>query len=551
MRLINTSTLKLEEFGPQHVPPYAILSHRWIEGQEVSFEEMRGPPPVEKSGYDKIKQCCEQARKDGFTFAWVDTCCIDKSSSAELSESINSMFRWYAMAQVCYAYLEDVPYLGCGSNFIKSAWFTRGWTLQELLSPSRLVFYSAEWHEIGDRAELSDGVSSITGIGQRILCGRHHHRGVLDLSNVSIARRMSWASRRQTSREEDMSYSLLGIFGVSMNLLYGEGGKEAFRRLQEEIIKTSNDNSIFVWTQAEFRNPARLSALATTPLQFAPSSRIPIIRSSPTNLTTLTNEAINMLIYVKEFRSRHYDILKSHGPRSSLDFAIPLEMISPNTYIRLSGQVITLESNRICGAPVYASLVNRVGKYGEDSSRTAHIYSAITFQNIPSRFELLSVGCPTFDKSMGNDFSYRLAYTTDPTWVEILDHDEHRTWIFCIHPGLAGNELTRLWREEWIYSSSSKTDFETAEMWGKRMAEQPIHHRHELGQSIRVRVHALQAMEPRSLFEKIQYYRHIYLKQNPGREKRQQPYPYKDCLFVDVRGKSTASFIEQGMLPQV
>ncbi|KAK8092969.1 hypothetical protein PG999_014556, partial [Apiospora kogelbergensis] len=348
MRLINTSTLKLEEFGPQNIPPYAILSHRWIEGQEVSFEEMRQSPPRGKSGYAKIKQCCELAKKEGLTFAW---------------------------------------------------------------------FYSAEWELIGDRFELSDRVSSITGIKKRILQGHFHHRGVLNISNISIAERMSWASQRQTSREEDMSYSLLGIFRINMNLLYGEGGEEAFRRLQEEIIKTSNDNSIFAWNQIETRSPSRLSALATTLSQFAQSSGIPVLPAGLTWPTTLTNEAINVLLIFKEIRGRRYGILKDHSPHSLWDYAIPLEKISPNTYVRLLGQVLVIKSRRFWGAPLYTSLVNRLGKHGGVSSRTAHNYSAIMFRSLPSNFQLFKVDGRTMIRIQQN----KPFHIKGPTWVKAVD----------------------------------------------------------------------------------------------------------------------------------
>ncbi|KAK7973137.1 hypothetical protein PG988_007271 [Apiospora saccharicola] len=393
MRLINTSTLKLEEFGPQNTPEYAILSHRWIDGQEVSFEEMRGSHPVEKSGYTKIKQCCKQARNDGFAFAWVDTCCIDKGSSSELSESINSMFRWYAGAQVCYAYLEDMPDEGNWDTFKDSIWFTRGWTLQELLSPSSLIFYSAGWEMIGHRSKLSQEVSQITGIEQSIL-KRHQRVGhVPDLSNISVAQRMSWAARRETSREEDMAYSLLGVFGVSMSLLYGEGGKEAFRRLQEEIIKNSNDNSIFAWAQPETQGLAHLSALATAAPQFAYSSNVPVIPGPSTSPTELTNEAIKVTIHLEKIRSRWYGILKPHGQHSACDYAIPLEEILPSTFVRLAGQVIILEDNWTPrGTPKYVSLVNRPGKFGGIFRPAPSRHTAVMVRSLPPGYVISSVG---------------------------------------------------------------------------------------------------------------------------------------------------------------
>jgi hypothetical protein len=233
----------LYEFPPNAIPPYAILSHTWGEGdEEVKLQELGAPGVERKAGYAKIKGCCQQAQMDGLAYAWVDTCCIDKTSSAELSEAINSMFRWYAKAEICYTYLVDVPSSLDPNDLVSfrsSRWFTRGWTLQELIAPGNVVFYTREWKKLGTKRELIGTISAVTGIHEDILLGR-------DLTEVSIANRMSWASRRVTTRPEDIAYCLLGIFGINMPLLYGEDQK-AFIRLQEEIIKVSDDHSIFAW----------------------------------------------------------------------------------------------------------------------------------------------------------------------------------------------------------------------------------------------------------------------------------------------------------------
>ena len=173
---------------------------------------------------------------------WIDTCCIDKKSSADLSEAINSMYYWYHNAVECYAFLSDVVWnahnVGASKDvFMRSEWFTRGWTLQELLAPSTLIFLDERWRAFGTRATLSTEISAATGIEQE-------HLG--DWSGVCIATKMSWVSRRKTSRVEDLAYCMLGLFDVNMPLLYGEGRK-AFMRLQLEIIKKSDDESIFAW----------------------------------------------------------------------------------------------------------------------------------------------------------------------------------------------------------------------------------------------------------------------------------------------------------------
>jgi len=255
MRLIETTKLELEEYFGSQVPPYAILSHTWGRG-EVSLQEFGGEKADEKFGYVKIKRCCEVAVAQGFKYAWVDTCCIDKSSSAELSEAINSMYRWYQEAEVCYVYLEGVRYSGTWTedpptppnwtknhslraDFSKSRWFSRGWTLQELIAPPNLMFFNSNWEEIGTKLSLQEALTDITGIPAQVLL-----RG--DLGESSIAQRMSWASWRDTTRIEDLAYCLLGIFDVNMPMLYGEG-EYAFIRLQEEIIRNSDDHSIFAW----------------------------------------------------------------------------------------------------------------------------------------------------------------------------------------------------------------------------------------------------------------------------------------------------------------
>lgn len=266
MRLINVETLRLEEFFDAKRPKYAILSHTWGKA-EVSLQEWEkwqdGDASTQdliesKRGFQKIKEACEVTRKlggqSGFDYRprptgylWVDTNCIDKKSSAELSEAINSMFSWYEAASFCVVYLEDVGDDPNLVGFDKSRWFTRGWTLQELLAPEpaeKLLFYNGNWKPIGTRKSLNVALSRITGISTEVLLNWRKYR------NCSIAQRMSWASRRRTTRVEDTAYCLLGLFDINMPLLYGEGEK-AFMRLQEEIMKVSTDQSLFAWDATE------------------------------------------------------------------------------------------------------------------------------------------------------------------------------------------------------------------------------------------------------------------------------------------------------------
>jgi hypothetical protein len=252
MRLLNTDTLQLESFDGPRCPAYAILSHTWGDG-EVLLQDMetgragRGIRGIKMKGWTKISNACRQARLNRvpYQYIWIDTCCIDKTSSAELSEAINSMFQWYQGAVVCYAYLEDVKESRQQTMLLDDAlknarWFTRGWTLQELIAPANVVFFSEDWGTIGTKHTLRHIISSITGINVDVLLKPQL------LPTMSVARRMSWAAYRVTTRPEDIAYCLMGIFNVNMPLLYGEGMK-AFVRLQEEIIKDSEDQSLFAW----------------------------------------------------------------------------------------------------------------------------------------------------------------------------------------------------------------------------------------------------------------------------------------------------------------
>ncbi|ROW10296.1 hypothetical protein VMCG_02053 [Cytospora schulzeri] len=246
MRLINAATLRFEEFFGASIPIYAILSHTW-ENEEVTFEEFLKPHSTTKDGYIKIKSTCDVALRRGLEYVWIDTCCINKSSSAELTEAINSMFRWYERCELCIAYLVDVAPTGDDpEGFGSSRWFTRGWTLQELLAPHEVDFFSSDWTPIGTRGKLAGPISRITGVDEVYLVTTKRGSRFSLLKQASVAERMSWAARRITTREEDIAYCLLGIFGVNMPLIYGEG-MNAFIRLQEEILKNCFDPTLLSW----------------------------------------------------------------------------------------------------------------------------------------------------------------------------------------------------------------------------------------------------------------------------------------------------------------
>lgn len=244
MRLLRRKSddgFELVTFSTEDLPPYAILSHTWIDGKEATYDELVAGTGKDKTGYAKIRFCGERAAQDGLRHFWVDTCCIDKSNRAELQEAIASMFRWYRRAAKCYVYLSDVftkkrkrrdenVQHSREQAFRKSRWFTRGWTLQELLAPLSVDFFSAEGSQLGNKQSLEQEIHQITGLPISALQGKH-------LSQFCVKERLSWTEPRQTTLEEDLAYSLLGIFDVSIPLRYGEGKVNAFERLEEEINK--------------------------------------------------------------------------------------------------------------------------------------------------------------------------------------------------------------------------------------------------------------------------------------------------------------------------
>ncbi|KAF2015084.1 HET-domain-containing protein, partial [Aaosphaeria arxii CBS 175.79] len=246
MRLLHTTSdgrlSWTDDLLKDQIPRYAILSHTWG-GQEVNFKNLQNHKDTEdvdakfKEGYQKIFFCAEQAKRDGIEYFWVDTCCIDKSNSQELQEAINSMFRWYQIAEKCYVYLSDVINStldeDCEAALRESRWFTRGWTLQELLAPKSVEFFSSKGVRLGDKESLRQIIHEVTQIPVQALSGS-------ELSEFSIDDRFSWAEKRQTTREEDKAYCLLGIFGVHLPLIYSEGEANAFDRLRDAVVAKNN-----------------------------------------------------------------------------------------------------------------------------------------------------------------------------------------------------------------------------------------------------------------------------------------------------------------------
>ncbi|PQE04506.1 hypothetical protein CJF31_00007327 [Rutstroemia sp. NJR-2017a BVV2] len=248
----------------ENEPAYAILSHTWeADSVEVNFKDLMEGTSKSKPGYRKIQFCAAQAARDGLKYFWVDTCCIDRSNSTELTEAINFMFRWYRTAAQCYVYLSDISTHGNGKDHIdaqlrKSLWFTRTWTAQDLIAPPVVKFFSQEGELLGDKKLFEQQLHEITGIAIKALQGS-------PLSQFSVAERMSWAEKRMCKREEDRAYSLLGIFGVTMPLIYGEGRENAIRRLREAIgnkrrfEKLVNNQPAYIKYQKGLLGPSQIS----------------------------------------------------------------------------------------------------------------------------------------------------------------------------------------------------------------------------------------------------------------------------------------------------
>ncbi|KXX78246.1 Vegetative incompatibility protein HET-E-1 [Madurella mycetomatis] len=372
MRLINVKTSKLEEFLDYKTPLYAILSHTWgDDGEELTFRDVE-EGKINKAGIGSVKfwGSCRQAEKDGLGYVWIDTCCIDKTNLVELSEAINSMFRWYHRASLCYAYLSDVPGdddpRKPGSKFRTSRWFGRGWTLQELLAPKQLRFYNSEWGYLGNKGTMRNVIGKITGIPRQILLG------ITELQSASVAQRMSWAAGRETKRKEDLAYCLLGIFGVTMPMIYGEGGDQAFLRLQERIMKTTRDDSILAWglsiKESPISDPDQVIAgriLATAPSDFSNSGHIICREYSSTSLNSFDISGGSLRLYLPLLTTSAGGIvgLLNCGPEYDPQqvVGIPLTQTTPGA----SDERIHIRNDSRRGRPVDAS--RRYWLYDEDA----------------------------------------------------------------------------------------------------------------------------------------------------------------------------------------
>jgi hypothetical protein len=376
MWLIHADTRELKEFlgspdSPESpIPRYAILSHTWVQAPygEVTFQDFHSMEPkghgkirqicpedlrevIKSKGYEKIENTCKKALTYGIQYVWVDTCCIDKSNSAELQESISSMFEWYRNAQKCFVHLFDLePGVLEEDAFPKCRWFKRGWTLQELIASKDMLFYDNKWNYRHSKSDLLAIISSVTHIDQNVLSGGD------SLKSYSVATKMSWAANRSTTRTEDIAYCLMGIFGINMPLIYGEGGANAFFRLQKEIIKGTNDLTIFAWDRVGSEiKPRRL--FASSPDEFEKSGRILSFHRWVINpVFDMTNKGLRVDNF-KSIRKRtvvHDNRVGTTGytlplgrrgddrGRQQIDVTLQLSKIGPDFFVR-KGKLLDVE----------------------------------------------------------------------------------------------------------------------------------------------------------------------------------------------------------------
>jgi hypothetical protein len=295
MRLIDVHSLELEEVPDDSGMVYAVLSHTWrqgSEGGEIKLQDFQRGLDADEStgrsilhghaGFQKVLTFCDTAANLDIHKAWADNVCIDQTNPAELSRSINSMFRWYKQSTKCLVYLSDVSITGDDgwhAQFRASRWFKRGWTLQELIAPPTVIFHDRDWKLLGKREELSLIISDITSIPANVLTGDAGALGA-----ACVAQKMAWASMRRTTAPEDIAYCLLGLFDVFMPLIYGEGAERAFLRLQKEILETTEDESIFAWCETPSPNkggslPQFSGLLARSPAAFKSGADVRLPRS--------------------------------------------------------------------------------------------------------------------------------------------------------------------------------------------------------------------------------------------------------------------------------
>ncbi|OAA65895.1 Heterokaryon incompatibility [Niveomyces insectorum RCEF 264] len=502
MRLLHAATLKFRDFPDAAIPPYAILSHTWEDKQEVTLQDMASPYLTDKKGYDKIATTCRLALQRGLQYAWIDTCCIDKTNNTELTESINSMFRWYQNATVCFVHLKDLDVAaitrdptrdggggqstannnnnnnnnkntpaaaadpsddaevdGRDDRFVaclrQCLWFKRGWTLQELLAPRHVEFYDTAWEPIGSKIKLAGLVAEITRIPVPAVVGEER------LSRYSTAQRMAWASQRSTTKTEDAAYCLLGLFDVNMPLIYGEGHR-AFQRLQEEIIKRTTDLTLFAWMPAPSSSPSpplrspspppRSSTQHHRPVPLRQNTVVPPPPPSPLYMPLLAASPA-------EFGDCHH---LSQFRNDDSEFAVTNRGLRITTYLVLVPMTLSIDE-RASASDMPPDMIGDIGSTlgggtgtGTGSTSISTNTNAVnsTLAGIHPRYRyMLSIGCQgrrkSFDAGAGS-----LADAARSPFAEV------GIWLKKVGPGLflreASPTLALLSRSKLKYTNTTE-----------------------------------------------------------------------------------------------
>ncbi|KAI0332930.1 HET-domain-containing protein [Cubamyces sp. BRFM 1775] len=421
MRLLNTNTAHVVTFpNPDELPPYAILSHVWQQ-HEQSFQEvdaLHDDPDPHSHLSEKIRRFCQFAQREGFDWVWIDTCCIDKTSSAELSEAINSMYSWYSEAVICYVYLHDVStrldaLAKFENHLTRSVWFTRAWTLQELVAPLSVAFLADNWKLLGTKEQWASALERRTGIDRKVLtCAT-------SLDDVSVARRMSWAAGRRATRPEDRAYSLMGLFGVHMTTIYGEGETKAFRRLQEEILKQcAPDQSIFAWGSFNLYDVTILRLLHNQ------SSSSAAVMSGSGSANAEAQSRVLLAPSPDHFENaRDIISLTQDEIKQILGVDIPI----PPSDIRISGSVILITLPLVPIHHWHPDIINLALLGCRHTSQPESLYCLyLTKEKGPTSSEPYSVG----------------TYTPTEAWAE-ADDGQYGPWFGYERGGLVHNTLIR------------------------------------------------------------------------------------------------------------
>ncbi|KIO10640.1 hypothetical protein M404DRAFT_128934, partial [Pisolithus tinctorius Marx 270] len=232
---------------------YVMFSHVW-QGNEPSFQDIND---VESKSVwnlpdtplnEKLRNFCKEVRRLGHNWAWSDTCCIDKSTSSTLNQSLTSMYKWYANSVATLVFLAGVAHPSKSGDLARSIWMTRAWTLQELLSPNVIFFYDSEWKPyLGD---TGSNHKESPDIMQELADATEIPRGTIvtfSPADLGVHEKLRLASMRSATVEEDVAYSLIGIFKSDIRPQYGEG-TDALGHLLEEIVARSGEVTVLAWS---------------------------------------------------------------------------------------------------------------------------------------------------------------------------------------------------------------------------------------------------------------------------------------------------------------